>query len=127
MAVDPVTGMNAYGGGLSLAGPLAVTNAITSGTLKVGGGSTVAKILSGTATLTWTGILTLAGQEQTIALPGAVVGNPCFASPATNLGALGLVWCAWVSATDTVSVRIANVTLGTLTPSSVAWIAVVFQ
>lgn len=84
-------------------------------------------LLAASATLTFTAIATVTGQEQTIAVPGAVVGNAVAASPATNLGNTALAWSAWVSAAGVVSVRVVNPTAGSVTPSAVAWTAVVFQ
>lgn len=91
--------------------------------LKIGNASAWAfsKILSTTGTLTYTSISTKAGQEQDINLSGAEVGDAVYACPATNLGNTGLHWQARVKSSGVVSVRVTNVTSGSVTPDEVSW------
>lgn len=90
--------------------------------LAVGGGSTVNKILNGSATLTYTAIAAQTSQEKTLTITGASTTNfGVFCSPRATLGNANVSWSAWVSAADTVSVRVTNPTAASITPSAVAW------
>ena len=115
MPVDPATGLDANGGSLAVPS-----------WLSVGGGGRVGKILTGSGTLTYSEIATLAAAEQDITITGVVAGDACFAAPATGLGNTGLTWTCF-AATGKVTVRINNVTVGSITPTAVVWKAVVFQ
>lgn len=115
MATDPLTGLDAYAGSLSVPGKLTL-----------GGGTAVAKILTASGTLTFAEVASLTGGEQNIAVTGAVAGDACFAAPATGLGNTALAYQCF-AATNAVTVRIVNPTLGAITPNAVVWKAVVFQ
>jgi len=65
-------------------------------------------------------------QEQTIALSGALTSGVASVSPVGDPG-FGLIWSAWVSAPNTVSIRLANVTPNPITPNAVAWNVTVAQ
>jgi hypothetical protein len=82
------------------------------------GGSTS---LNGSAALTFTSIAAQTCQEQNVTVAGAIRGKGAFFSPGTSLGSTNLSWSSWVSATDTVSVRVCNPTTGEITPSTVTW------
>jgi hypothetical protein len=74
----------------------------------VGAGATVNKILANSATLDFTSIGAGAQGSLTITVVGATVGNAvALALPAAP--AAGLAFDAFVSATDTVTVRASNV------------------
>lgn len=65
--------------------------------------------------------------DITIALPGAVVGaGACVAFHDGAALAAGLVWTAFCVTADVVTVRIANVTTGALTPATRNWTAIFF-
>lgn len=86
------------------------------------------RVLQGSAILTYTAIAANACQEQTISVTNANTTNfGVFASPRAALGNANLSWSAWVSVPGTVSVRVCNVTTGSVTPSAVAWGATVVQ
>lgn len=76
--------------------------------------------LKASATLTFTSIAAGTTQSQTVACTGAVVGN-AVAVGAPAAIATGFVWSGYVSATDVVTVRVANVTSGALTPAALVW------
>jgi hypothetical protein len=77
--------------------------------------------LHASGTLTY-GSLTNTCQEQNITVTGATTSMVATASPASSLGSSNLSWSAWVSAANTVSVRICNVVSGsTVTPNAVTW------
>lgn len=77
-----------------------------------------AKIPEGMDSLSFTSPLAAGGHaELTVEVLTARVGDTAMATPAADPGA-GIVWSAWVSADDTVTVRIVNPTgsSATLTP-----------
>ena len=83
------------------------------------GGTNISRHLSAAATLTFASIPAQSTAELTITVTGAAVGDTCYATPPgmqTNL-----VWCAYVSAADTVAVRVGNVSAAAITPSAVNW------
>jgi hypothetical protein len=96
-------------------------NVAVAGALTVGGGTALAKIVSASASLDYSSISAGAEATLTITVTGAVTTN----TPTVALGwsaALPdgiVVKQAWVSAADTVSVRVANVTAGSIDPSAV--------
>lgn len=78
-----------------------------------------------TAELTWAEIADGDSATQTITVAGAVVGMPAVIGyPATAIQAK-LLPVAWVSAADTVSIRISNVSGGALTPTAGEYTATV--
>lgn len=83
-------------------------------------------ILTGTATLDFPGILTATSAELTITVPGAAVGDAVALAPPATL-TTGLVWSGRVTAANTVTVRLANVTAATIDPASATWGAAVIQ
>lgn len=107
---------------------LSTTGAIqVGGTLTVGGGSIVNTILNGAANLTFTAISSQTCQEQNMTLTGANTTNAgAFASPRGAFTG-NLSWSSYVSATNTVTVRVCNPTTGSITPAAVGWGAVVIQ
>jgi hypothetical protein len=72
------------------------------------------------ATLDFPSIAAQSAEELTITATGAATGDNCYANPHTTLEA-GLVWSAWVSATDTIRIRVANITSGAIDPASRQW------
>jgi hypothetical protein len=83
--------------------------------------------LAASATLTYTAIAAQTCQEQSVTVPGAASTGVASASPTTSLGSVNLSWSAWVSAANTVSVRVCNPSAGSITPTAVAWQARVVQ
>jgi hypothetical protein len=98
--------------------------ALTAGTAQPGGYDALGRIPY-VASVTFTAVAAATGQEQAVTVPGAVVGNNVFATPLAqiNPGAAtqGLIWNSWVSAANTVTIRIVNVTAGSITPNVVNW------
>jgi hypothetical protein len=101
-------------------------NLTASGTLRVGGGTVVANILSATATLDFGSIGSNATETLTITVTGAVAGDSVFLGCPAGLDA-GLVFCASVTAADTVTVRIHNSTGGAVDPASGTFRATVIR
>ncbi len=76
--------------------------------------------LTASQAFTWGAITTLASTTQTIAVPGAVVGDRVVVGlPVGGLQA-GIMVTPWVSASDVVSIRLYNSTTGSLTPTAAA-------
>jgi hypothetical protein len=101
------------------AGAVTATGAIT-----FGGGSTIKTVLTATATLDFTEIAAAGSADLTITVTGAAVNDSVSlglpASPAA-----GIVWNAFVSATNTVTVRASNITASPVNPASATYRATV--
>ncbi|MBK5214303.1 MAG: hypothetical protein JJE55_11660 [Flavobacteriaceae bacterium] len=87
---------------------------------------TVFKGYTNSATLTFGSISAASSSEMTITVTGATVGSTCNVSPNGTIQS-GLIWNAYVSAVNTVTVRITNITAAAITPTSRTWKATVIQ
>jgi len=85
-----------------------------------GANGSLRQALKGTATLDFGSITTLATAELTITVTGAAVGDPVSAGPPSTLNA-GLMVTAYVSATNTVTIRLYNSTGSSIDPASSSW------
>jgi hypothetical protein len=101
-------------------------NLTASGTLRVGGGTVVANILSATATLDFPSIGSNGTETLTITVTGAVAGDSVFLGCPAGLDA-DLVFCASVTAADTVTVRMHNSSGGSIDPASATFRATVIR
>jgi len=99
---------------------------VASASIRVGGGTVVANILSATATLDFGSIGSNATETLTITVTGAVAGDSVFLGCPAGLDA-GLVFCASVTAADTVTVRMHNSTGGAVDPASATFRATVIR
>jgi hypothetical protein len=107
---------------------LAVTNAATAGTLAVGGGSVLRAIYSAAAQLDFPSVTANSVTNLTITVTGAGTNSTVSVSEAAGTGgANGVSFSAYVSATNTVTVRCANGTLDAWNPASTSYRVVVFQ
>ena len=88
--------------------------------MRIGGGSYVRKLQRAAQGLDFGSISAGSSAEQSIAMPGAVVGDAVIVNPNDGIEA-GLVWNAYVSAVDTVTVRLTNVTSRPIDPASRDW------
>jgi len=85
-----------------------------------GSGATVTKVLTATATLNFPSISAAAQADLTITVTGAAVGDEVVMSlPAAP--AAGLVFNAFVSATDTVTIRASNITASPVDAASASY------
>ena len=85
-----------------------------------GSGSTVTEITAATATLNFGSIATTASADLTITVTGAAVGDfVVMALPASP--AAGIVFNAFVSAANTVTIRATNVTALSVDPASATY------
>lgn len=96
------------------------------GTVTIGGGTAIAKVLSAAATLNFGSILAAASADLTITVTGAAVGDAvdlgCPTAPDTSI-----VYNAFVSAADTVTVRAFNVGAIADDPASATYRVAVFH
>jgi hypothetical protein len=128
-ATDQLTG---NGGWLGVGGCIAIgkqgcTGGVP-GDLQIAGKVSAANLpLAGSATLTFGAITAQTCSEQTVAVTGAASTGVASASPTASLGSVNLSWSAWVSAANTVSVRVCNPSSGSITPSAVTWQTRVIQ
>ena len=68
--------------------------------------------LSGSATYDAGSLIDAAGVTTTVSVPGAALGD--FAQASLSVSVAGITMTAWVSAADTVSVRLQNESAGTI-------------
>ena len=86
------------------------------------------RIRTGTAELTFPEISSEASETQTITVSGAAVGDAVMIGPPAAGPTSGLTVDAWVSAADTVTLRLTNITSAALTPpASQTWRATVVK
>lgn len=76
--------------------------------------------LRATASLDFPSMATLTTAELTITVAGAAAGDAVALAPPATLTA-GLIWCARVSAANTVTVRMYNSTNATIDPAAATW------
>jgi hypothetical protein len=86
----------------------------------VGSGSTVSELAVATAALNFPSIATTASADLTITVTGAAVGDyVVLALPASP--AAGIVFNAFVSAANTVTIRASNITGSSVDPASATY------
>lgn len=85
-----------------------------------GDGSTITKVRSGSASLNFGSISAVSQADLTIAVVGAAVGDEVImALPAAP--AAGIVFNAFVSATDVVTIRASNITASAVDPAAATY------
>lgn len=85
-----------------------------------GDGSTITKLLSGSASLNFGSIAAAAQADLTITVTGAAVGDEvALALPAAP--AAGIVFNAFVSAANTVTIRASNITATAVDPDAATY------
>ena len=95
-------------------------------TTSIGGGAPIKGVLLGLANVRLPRLDGQATTELTTAVPGAKVGDPCFASPNWEI-APELMWSCYVPAPDAATIRIANLSQNALSSSPRPWAVVVFD
>ena len=89
-----------------------------------GDGNTITKVLSGSASLNFGSIGAAAQADLTLTITGAAVGDEVvMALPAAP--AAGLIFNAFVSAADTVTIRASNITAAPIDPAAATFGATV--
>lgn len=86
----------------------------------------LANRLTNTAALDFPSIAAAGQQELTITVTGAAVGDAVLLGPPSTLTA-GLIATARVSAADTVTIRLSNITGSAIDPASATWRATVLR
>lgn len=88
--------------------------------IQIGGGAIITKHLFASGTKDFPSIPAFSTAELTLSVPGALVGYSALVYP-SGIPEAGLTWCGYVSATDTVTIRLANVTNAAINPAPLAW------
>lgn len=96
------------------------------GAVNIGGGGTIRKLDVGTVVLNPGSATTNSVVVVTFTLTGAAVGDVVVVNPPAAIEA-GLIATAFVSAANTVTVRVANITAGTVDAASATWSYVWFD
>jgi hypothetical protein len=90
--------------------------------LKVGSGTTLTKVVRGTIAVDLASVANAAVTEVTLTITGAATGDTVIMTPPTAGMTAGLIaGDARVSAADTVKLRVANLSGGTLDEASATW------
>lgn len=99
--------------------------------LKIGSGTTILKHLSASGSITAGATLpSTCGAAGTITVTGANAGDTAIGTPTPVSGGIetkSMVWNAYVSAADTVTIRVCNISALSVTPSTQTWRADVWQ
>lgn len=132
---DAIAGTSlAISGAASVGGAMAVTGTLTGSTVvanefqgdvasdavSFGGGTAVTKVVTATATLNFGEIAAAGTEDKTISVPGAVTGDAVAFSLPAAINA-GLVFNAFVSAADTVTVRASNISAAPIDAASASF------
>jgi len=96
------------------------------GTVAIGSGTPIAKVVSATATLDFGNTATLTSTDLPITVTGAAVGDSVAIGLPAAPDANGC-FTGWVSAADTVTVRFNNYSAGSIDPASATYRATVTQ
>lgn len=94
--------------------------------VEIGFKSTISSIYTNTASLTFGAIASNGVAEQTITVTGAATGDTVVAGAPAALES-GLTFSAFVSAANTVKIRLHNNTGGSVTPAVATWRATVLS
>ena len=115
------------GGALGRQVGVALTTAAAGAKAEVLGTAAAApNALFASASLNFPAVAAAGQQELTITVPGAAVGDAVVLAPPAAPDA-GLVWAGRVSAANTVTVRVVNVTAAPIDPAAATWGAQVIK
>lgn len=84
------------------------------------------RVLKAEATLDFPSAAAAGTQALTVSVPGAAVGDAVLLAVPASLNA-GLIPSAFVSAADTVTIRVSNITAGAIDAASAVWGVLVFK
>jgi hypothetical protein len=105
-------------GQTNFSGPVKSTGGLIVGS----GGTTVTKVLKGTVSVNPASLNNATAADESITISGAAVGDAVILNPPTaGLTAGMLIVGAWVSATDTVKVRLYNSTGAPINEAAADW------
>jgi hypothetical protein len=99
----------------------------TTGTLTIGGGTALLKMLSVTATLDFSSTSAQSSADLTVTVTGAAVGDTVALGVPNASVSANSSFTAWVSATNTVTVRFNNYSSGAIDPASGSFRATVVR
>jgi hypothetical protein len=112
----PVTSTNGFVGSLTTADPLLATG------LTVGSGTQITKILRGTVSVNPASLNGTTAADTSVTISGAATGDTVIMNaPTAGLTAGMFIVGAWVSATDTVKVRLYNSTGAPIDEAAANW------
>ncbi|MFI6793675.1 capsid cement protein [Nonomuraea sp. NPDC050383] len=115
------------GGALGAQAGIALTTAAAGGKVQVlGTAAGSSGPLFASASLNFPAVAAAGQQELTITVTGAAVGDAVVLAPPAAPDA-GLVWAGRVSAANTVTVRVANITAAPIDPAAATWGAQVIK
>jgi hypothetical protein len=97
-----------------------VSGNVVSNSVAIGGGAAITKVLTASATLDFASIAAAGSEDKTITVTGAAVGDPVALSLPAAIDA-GLVFNAFVSAANTVTVRATNASAGAIDAASASF------
>jgi hypothetical protein len=99
------------------------SNVVQTGSLSLGsGGTAITKILKGTIAVTLAATAAAAEEDVSLTITGAAAGDMVFITPLNAAMETGVAIVAcWVSAADTVKVRVSNLHTSSLTGSTANW------
>ena len=93
------------------------------GTATVGAGTALTKIVKGTVSVDLLSLATVTAADLAVTVTGAAVGDSVIMHPPATAITAGLLVCqCWVSATDTITVRVYNGSAGTIDAAAATWI-----
>ena len=95
--------------------------------LTIGNGNAIVKYITATAALDFDSTLTNLSNDKTITLTGALVGESVILGVPNAAVNANTCYTAWVSATNTVTVRFNNYSAGTVNPTSATFRVSVLQ
>jgi hypothetical protein len=92
------------------------------GSVSIGGGTQISKILKGTVEVTVSALAAAAEEDISVTISGAAAGDIVCVTPldAAMETGVGLI-AAWVSAANTVKIRVSNFSGSSLTGSTANW------
>lgn len=123
MSVNTVTKARARFGAVVIGSPVS-----DGGRASAPDGAVVKRLAAPTATVNPGAIAAQTSVEVTLTINGVALGDVVVAQPATaTVPQSGITWDAYVSGTNTVKVRLSNVTTASLTPTSATWTIMFFQ
>ncbi len=129
MADSNVTSSTNFEAAVTMASTLAVTGAMTApASLAVGGGTAITKVVKGSVAVNPASLADGAEADTSVTITGVAVGDVIQMCPAAAGLDAGILICGiWVSAADTVKIRLANQSGGTVDVASATWDYVYFR
>jgi len=84
------------------------------------------KGFTNSASINFSNISTNSSSERTMTVSGATVGSSCSCAPNSSIEA-GLQWSCYVSASNTVTIRLSNVSSSSINPANKSWTVTVIE